>query len=289
VVAAASRAAVLVCQGRAAAHGRLAPGRFADPTAMALLRAPERAVVERVRAGAGPPPWRERLEYELVRATAEIMVSRTVCIDDAVRAAGHDQVVILGAGLDGRAWRMGELAGADVFEVDQPASQQDKRARLGDLTARARAVRFVAVDFTRDDLGARLAAAGHVAGRATTWVWEGVIPYLTRRQVGATLAAVTARAAPGSRLVVDYRARSARVMAGRLAARALAAFAGRPTPWSGEPWRSWWTPESMRTLLSRDGFVVAADDDLLTLAAALGLEPRTRSSLRNAHVLVAAR
>jgi methyltransferase (TIGR00027 family) len=288
-VAAASRTAVLVCQGRAAAHGRLAPGRFADPTAMALLREPERAVVERVRAGAGPPTWRERLEYELVRATAEIMVPRTVRIDDAVRAPGHDQVVILGAGLDGRAWRMPELAGADVFEVDQPASQQDKRARLGALPARARAVRFVAVDFTRDDLGARLAAAGHVASRATTWVWEGVIPYLTRRQVEATLAAVTARAAPGSRLVVDYQARSARAMAGRLAAGALAAVARRPTPWTGEPWRSWWTPASMRTLLSRDGFVVAADDDLLTLAATLRLEPRARSSLRNGRVLVAER
>jgi hypothetical protein len=35
----ASRTAVTVCQARAVAHGRTAPGRFADPTAMPLLRA----------------------------------------------------------------------------------------------------------------------------------------------------------------------------------------------------------------------------------------------------------
>jgi hypothetical protein len=41
----ASRTAVLVCQGRAAAHGRIAAGRFADPVAMALLRDSERVAV----------------------------------------------------------------------------------------------------------------------------------------------------------------------------------------------------------------------------------------------------
>ncbi|HEV8526766.1 MAG TPA: SAM-dependent methyltransferase, partial [Actinomycetes bacterium] len=42
----ASRTAVLVCQGRAAADGLIAPGRFADPTAMPLLRPDERAAVQ---------------------------------------------------------------------------------------------------------------------------------------------------------------------------------------------------------------------------------------------------
>jgi hypothetical protein len=46
----ASRTAVLACQGRAAAHGRLAPGRFDDPTAMTMLRDQERASVDLVRS-----------------------------------------------------------------------------------------------------------------------------------------------------------------------------------------------------------------------------------------------
>jgi hypothetical protein len=54
----ASRTAVLVCQGRAAADGLVAPGRFADPTAMPLLRPDEREAVEWVRDGAPPRQWR---------------------------------------------------------------------------------------------------------------------------------------------------------------------------------------------------------------------------------------
>src|SRR4051794_12013897 len=81
-----SRTAVLVCQGRAVAHGRLAPGRFDDPIAAVLLRDDELAVVEAVRSGAPPRGWGLRMEFEQVRAVAEGMAARTVAIDDALRA-----------------------------------------------------------------------------------------------------------------------------------------------------------------------------------------------------------
>jgi O-methyltransferase involved in polyketide biosynthesis len=99
-----------VCQGRAAAHERLAPGRFSDPTALDLLHADEREPVEQVRTGVVPPGWSARMSFEMVRASAEVMVPRTVRIDDAVRGRTADQLVVLGAGLDGRAWRLAELA-----------------------------------------------------------------------------------------------------------------------------------------------------------------------------------
>ena len=81
---------------------------------------------------------------------SKMMVARTVAIDEAVRDAASPQVVILGAGLDGRAWRMSELADVTVFEVDHPDSQREKRARAAPLKQAARDVRFVPVDFTRD-------------------------------------------------------------------------------------------------------------------------------------------
>ena len=121
----ASATAVLVAQGRAVADGRLAVGRFADPTARWLLRDDELVDVDVARGEAPPRGWSARIGYEMLRANAEVMAPRTVAIDDAVRAAASPQVVILGAGLDGRAWRMAELGGADVFEVDHPASQRD--------------------------------------------------------------------------------------------------------------------------------------------------------------------
>lgn len=282
---------MLVCQGRAAAHGRVAPGRFADATAIALLRDDERVPVEQVRAGTAPKGWGERVPFEMVRACAEIVVPRTVAIDDAVREHDARQLVILGAGLDGRAWRMAELAGVDVFEVDQPASQQDKRDRLGDhdLAPLARSLRWVPVDFTRDRLETALDAAGHQAGTATTWVWEGVVPYLSSADVDGTAAVVGARSAAGSRLVVNYQSPAMSAAGGRLVARAMTALAGRSSPWAREPRRSSWTPAAMRELLTGHGFTVVRDDDLLTLAEQLRVPAKQRRSLRNGRVAVADR
>ena len=131
-----------------------------------------------------------------------LMVPRTLAIDDAVRDHGAAQVVVLGAGLDARAWRMPELAQATVFEVDHPASQRDKQRRLGDLAPTAQRVVPVAVDLEREPLRRPSRQAGFDPALETTWVWEGVVPYLTAEAVEATVApgrrAVRARAASSS-------------------------------------------------------------------------------------------
>ncbi|WP_399895144.1 class I SAM-dependent methyltransferase [Streptomyces sp. BBFR51] len=296
---AASRTAVLVCQGRAAADGRAATGRFSDPVAARLLRAAERRVVDEVRAGAPPQGWQARMAYETVRACSEVVVPRTVAIDLALRTRVTGQLVILGAGLDTRAWRLSELARTDVWEVDHPASQQDKRARLAEavqdgrgqdadsrpaaeLPAVARSVRFTPVDFAVDDLGAALDAAGHQPSAPTTWLWEGVVPYLTREEVRATLAALAARTVPGSALIVNYQTRSVKATAGRLLTRALGSSAS-----SGEPWRSLWKPRQMAAALAEYGMRVVSDDTLLTLTRSLGGSARERTSLKTGRVVVA--
>ncbi len=285
----ASRTAVLVCQGRAAAHEHAEPSKFGDPTAMALLREDERVPVEQVRSGTPPRGWRERVEFEMLRANAEVMVPRTTAIDEAVLARLAPQLVILGAGLDGRAWRMTELADVTVFEVDHPASQQDKRDRVGDLPLLAATLQYVPVDFTRDRLDAALEAAGHQRCVPTTWIWEGVVPYLSRADVTATLAVIGEQSAPGSRLVVNYQSPGASAAIGRLFARAMTLGARRQTPWADEPRRSSWTPAHMRALLGGHGFTMARDDDLLTLAERAGGKVRQRGSLRTGRVAVADR
>ncbi|GAA2306549.1 SAM-dependent methyltransferase [Actinomadura luteofluorescens] len=284
-----SRTAVLVCQARAVAHGRLAPDRFADPTASALLRPDELAAVERVRSGVPPEGWGPRMEYEFLRATAEGLVPRTVAIDDAVRERTSPQVVILGAGLDGRAWRMPELAGTAVFEVDHPRSQEDKRQRAAALSSPPGEVVFVPVDFTADRLDDSLKAAGHRADLPTTWIWEGVVPYLTRAEVAATVRDLAGASAPGSGLVVNYQSPSPAASLGRLLTRAMRRPSRRPDPMAHEPWRSAWTPAAMRELLTGQGFAVAGDTDLLTLAGALAMPVRGRRSPGSGRVLVADR
>jgi methyltransferase (TIGR00027 family) len=282
----ASRTAVLVCQGRAAADGVVAPGLFADPTAWQFLRPTEREAVEQVRSGAAPQGWGARVEFEGVRACAEVVVPRTIAIDEAVRTHPTPQVVILGAGLDGRAWRLSALADVSTFEVDHPASQADKVERVGDLPPLA-VLHFVPVDFGRDDLSGALADAGHDGTAATTWIWEGVIPYLNRADVVATMNVVQSRSAAESRVVINYQSPSLAAKLGRLMMRAVSLVARRPDPLAGEPQRSAWTPADMQRLLTDHGFVVRQDDDLLTLAGRLPMAVRQRMSLRNGRVVVA--
>lgn len=274
-----SKTAEYVCMGRALAHGRLAPERFDDPTALALLPDEVQRQVQRERAGSEPRSLRERLAREYHRTQAMMMVPRTVAIDDAIRAAASPQLVILGAGLDGRAWRMPELRNVSVFEVDHPDSQREKRERAKRLAPVSCDIRFVPVDFERDALAGALAAAGHDETRPTTWVWEGVVMYLSRNDIEATLAVVERRSAPGSRLVVVYHVPALILKAVGLLLRRL-----------GEPLRSAMKPQQMRALLLKYGFSVLADHDLpsigLTLSPEIG---RAAERVRHMHLVTAER
>ena len=253
-----SQTAVLVAAARAAAHGRTVGVDFQDPTALALLPEEARRRVEDYRAGVTHKDARGRVAHTFLDRRAKMMVARTVAIDEAVRAAASPQVVILGAGLDGRAWRMPELREATVFEVDHPDSQREKQARAAALQRIAREVRFVPVDFARDRLDDALAAASHDPARPTTWVWEGVVMYLERADIEATLAVIQRRSAPGSQLVVMYLGRSLLLPVIAFIVRRL-----------GEPLRSLFTPDQMRALLARYGFAVARDEGLPAIAARL--------------------
>src|SRR5689334_15095402 len=229
---------------RAAAHGATPVAAFSDPTALALLPEEARRRVERYRAN-DPKGRRERVERVFLERRADMMVARTVAIDEVVRRTTLPQLVILGAGLDGRAWRMPELRDTIVFEVDHPDTQREKKARVPGLTQSAKEVRFVPVDFTRDDLGAALESAGHDASKPTTWIWEGVVMYLERADIEATLAIVRQRSATRSRLSIAY-----------ISPALIRWLAGLFVRRLGEPFRSVFTAEQMKELLSRHGFEV---------------------------------
>jgi methyltransferase (TIGR00027 family) len=286
---AASSTAVLVCQGRAAADGLYAVGRFSDPIARELLDPVDRVIVDHVRADRVPFEAADRMAYEMVRRSGLTMVPRTISIDEAIREHGAGQVVILGAGLDARAWRMSELAGAAVFEIDHLASQQDKLRRVGGLSPTAGRIVPVALDLASERLGPALERAGFDRGAVTTWVWEGVVPYLTTDQVRATVAQIAELSAPDSRLVVNYQTKSLPTTVLRIVMRVILRVSRQPDPMAGEPWRSLWRPERMRSMLSDNGFDVTSDNDLLTLSEGLALPSGNDGSLRNGHVAIAIR
>lgn len=256
-----SHTAEHVCEGRALAHGHTRVARYADPTARVLASDETRARIDGFFAEPRPRGLFARARRAYLQRLAATMVARTVAIDDVVREAAAPQLVVLGAGLDGRAWRMAELAGATVFEVDHPDTQREMRRRAAALTLAAKEVHFVPVDFTRDSLEAALAGAGHDATRPTTWVWEGVVMYLRPVEVEATLGKIAGRSAPGSVLALLYHAPSITVWM-------MSPFVGR----AGEPFRSSFRPAAMRELLERHGFEGMRDESMREVGARLGGE-----------------
>ncbi len=195
------------------------------------------------------------------------MQVRTRALDDALLAFvgdGGAQVVILGAGFDTRAVRLtAQLRGARVFEVDHPATQTRKASVLADAGARSDAT-YLAWDFERDDLAtlpARLAALGHDAARPTFTLWEGVTMYLTADAIAATVGAVAAFSAPGSRLGFNY-VRTEMVHAPGLLAGAVALVVRAV----GEPFRSGFDPAALPAWLAARGFTLRDDDDFEALA-----------------------
>ncbi len=118
--------------------------------------------------------------------------------------AGVDAVVILGAGLDTRAYRLIAPTGTHTYEIDLPANVAYKRARLEALYGRVpEHVTLVPIDFETDDLGESLAARGFRIQRPAMFVWEAVTQYLTEAGVRRTLAFLST-AAERSRLVFTF-------------------------------------------------------------------------------------
>jgi methyltransferase (TIGR00027 family) len=180
---------------------------FEDPYAAALLTGRLKAL-----AGVARLPAIGRLAtcfldigWPRTRSSA---VVRTRLIDDLVRQAmrgGARQALLLGAGFDSRPYRLEELRDVPVFEVDHPSTQRAKRqrleARLGRLPGN---VRFVPVDFEKDDLEAASVHADFDTGTVTVALWEGVVSYLTPASVDQNFRMLARILAEQSQLIFSY-------------------------------------------------------------------------------------
>jgi methyltransferase (TIGR00027 family) len=191
--------------------------------AIAVIRAEEGALAEAERLFHDPFAAIFAAAGEHARAGTDRFLSlpffrdairlRTRHIDDLVRAAlarGTRQVVLMGAGFDARALRLPELAEAraQVFEVDFPALLDTKRALLSTAGVATPALLHpIPCDFTGDfepTLTASLGAAGFSATAPAVFIWEGVIPYLTREARDRTLRFMSTLGAPGSQVLFDH-------------------------------------------------------------------------------------
>ena len=126
------------------------------------------------------------------------------CLHEAV-ATGLDQYVILGAGLDTFALRHRDLE-VRVFEVDHPATQRVKRTCVKRVAGCVPGnLILVPVDFEIDRLDEALIHSPFDAGQPAFFSWLGTTYYLTKDAIRETLGCIAKVAAPGSRLVLDYK------------------------------------------------------------------------------------
>lgn len=198
------------------------------------------------------------------------MQLRTRFIDDAVVAfaeSGGTQVVILGAGFDSRALRLGMSRPAlTFFEVDHPATQSLKLERLPEL--RNANVRFVDWNFLERpmaELPQTLRAAGLDPSAKVLTLWEGVTMYLDEAAIDGSVRAVAEYGAAGSSLVFNYmdRERTQRKRSpGERAVQALVASVG-------EPFTFGWSPVELPGWLSARGFSLREDKNAAGLARQL--------------------
>lgn len=177
-----------------------------DPWAHRLLPAAGRMATALMRWSAVRRALIAATEKKMHGGWASFLCRKRYIDDQLVSAVprGVDALVILGAGYDTRAYRLPELAGIPVCEVDLPANIERKAAAVRRCFGRVPPdVTLLPVDFETDDLADRLAHKGFDRGMRTFYVWEAVTQYLTESAVRKTMEHL-AGAAPGSSLAFTF-------------------------------------------------------------------------------------
>jgi methyltransferase (TIGR00027 family) len=136
-----------------------------------------------------------------------LQVCRTKFIDDILKEAVDDgikQLVILGAGLDTRPYRISSIHNIKVFEVDLPIIQ-DKKKRIikkhfGELPNN---IIFTPIDFNIQTLDEVLEDWGLDFSEPIIFIWEGVTQYITEEAVNNTLKFIS-KASSGSITLFTY-------------------------------------------------------------------------------------
>jgi methyltransferase (TIGR00027 family) len=142
------------------------------------------------------------------------IVCRCRYIDDYLQEclkSGVTQLVILGAGLDSRAYQDELHQGmVRIFEVDHPATQASKIEQVKKVFGKIPShTTYIPVDFINETLD-KLLTSGFDRSRKTLFIWEGVTLYLNIESINTTLEWIHTNSAPGSPIIFDYQEVSGR-------------------------------------------------------------------------------
>jgi len=139
-------------------------------------------------------------------------ICRTRYLDDVVTdclSRGiFKQLVILGAGLDSRPYRLPGMEKIKVFEVDLPSVQEYKKKKIKSIFGSLpENVTFLPIDFENQDLETVFLSSDFDPSSLTIFIWEGVTQYLTVDGVRQTFSFI-GKSKPGSIILFTYVLRS---------------------------------------------------------------------------------
>lgn len=143
----------------------------------------------------------------LAQGVGNSMRARTRYFDDFVKkftGEGLEQLVILGAGYDTRAYRIDELKNVKVFELDHTNTQNFKIQKIKEIFGSIPDnVTYVPVDFETQTLNQRLFEK-YDSSKKTLFVMEGLIYYLSPKSVDKILSFIAENSGEGSTIISDY-------------------------------------------------------------------------------------
>lgn len=138
--------------------------------------------------------------------TAAYIAIRTRFFDDLVTRAmanGVQQCVLVGAGMDARAFRLPVKEGATFFELDQPLVLESKERTLTGAGVKPKCQRVPMPVDVRGDWLPALTAAGFDREQPSVWVVEGLFYYFKESEAQSLLGRISEAASPGSRFGAD--------------------------------------------------------------------------------------
>jgi len=215
-----------------------------DPYAEHFLDRSQRWALRACELGPGARIGRRLFAYVAVRTRFYDGI-----IDESLDK-GITQVVIVAAGYDSRSTRLAR-PGVRFFEVDHPATQAEKRARM--QPAEGGGPVYVAADLADTPLEGVLYPAGFNPALPTVFCAEGLTLYLEETAIRELLTSAARLAAAGSRLAIDFALKPLpEDNGGQLGVRFVRALAKL----QGEPLRFQTRPAGAEELLEHSGWAV---------------------------------
>lgn len=144
----------------------------------------------------------------LIPGARNSIIARVRYFDDVVTSFigdGLEQLVILGAGYDTRAYRIDGLKNVRIFEVDHPVTQKIKVEKIKEIFGSLPGhVTYVPVEIGVDYLGRKLLDGGYDRSLKTLFVMEGLLMYLPPGIVDETLSFIALNSGRNNSIVFDY-------------------------------------------------------------------------------------